>query len=98
MGVSILLEKWQCHKCEKGFLLIEEQAKEVEIHCPFCGNTEDVEDVAGQDPNIDYEEEMGCLWPGYNEFDKLAHYMQSGKISKEAGIAYLNARLRGEKQ
>lgn len=91
------LEKWQCHDCEKGWLLIVEDTKDAAIHCPFCGQTgSQVESVAGQNPEIDYEDEMGCLWPGYNEFDKLAHQMLSGRITQDEGIAYLNARLRGE--
>lgn len=91
-----MLEKWQCHKCEKGFLLIAEETKDKKIHCPFCGSTEHTEAVAGQNPEIDYEDEMGCLWPGYNEFDKIAYLMSSGQVSRDEGISRIKARLRGE--
>lgn len=90
---SILLEKWQCHECEKGFLLIAKQTKDIKIHCPFCGNTAHVEAVARQNPEVDYE---NGLWPGYNYLDKIAYLMSSGHISREKGIAKINDRLRRE--
>lgn len=92
-----MLEKWQCHKCEKGFLLIAEETNDKKIHCPFCGSTEHAEAVARQNPDIDYEDEMGCLWPGYNKLDKLAHQMRTGQISQSEGIEYLTTKFRGKR-
>ncbi|MDC0763514.1 hypothetical protein POF51_22570 [Brevibacillus sp. AG] len=98
MGAMWLLEKWQCHKCEKGFLLIDEDAKGRNVHCPFCGQAGNhVESVAGQNPDFDYREEMGCLWPGYNELDKVCYQMSRGQISKEQANEYIQAILRGQK-
>ena len=91
------LQKWQCHRCEKGWLVIQEDAQDREVGCPYCLKRDQAEAVAEQRQEDDYEEEMGCLWPGYNEFDKLAHIMLAGRVSREEGYAYLNARLRGEK-
>lgn len=91
-----MLEKWQCHECEKGFLLIAEQTKDTKIHCPFCGSKDHVEAVARQNPEVDYKTEMGCLWPGYNYLDKIAYLMSSGHISREKGIAKIKDRLHGE--
>jgi hypothetical protein len=67
-----LLQKWQCHRCEKGWLVILEDAQDRDVGCPYCLKRDHAEAVAEQRPEDDYEEEMGCLWPGYNEFDKLA--------------------------
>lgn len=94
---SILLEKWQCHKCEIGFLLIAEETKDKKVHCPFCGSKEHAEAVTWQNPEVDYESEMGCLWPGYNKLDKLAHQMRVGQISHSEGIEYLTTRFRGKR-
>ncbi|MGW9128078.1 hypothetical protein ACWGPW_24205 [Paenibacillus chitinolyticus] len=93
-----MLEKWQCHHCEKGFLLIEEQAKGISVHCPFCGETgKHLEAVTGQNPDEDLESEMGCLWPGYNSLDKACYLMSSGQITKEEANDHIRAIMRGEK-
>ena len=92
-----MLQRWVCHECEKGWLLIQEDAEGKDIHCPFCGSCDEyVEEVAEQNPDIDFHEEMGCLWPDYNAFDKLAYKLSHGKITQEQACDYLNARLRGE--
>ena len=93
-----LLEKWQCHKCEKGWLLIQEDAEENEVRCPYCSTSgEHVEAVAGQDPEDDWEAEMGCLWPGYNTIDKLTYQVSRGQITSEQFQERVNAVLRAEK-
>lgn len=92
-----MLEKWQCHECEKGFLLLAEETKDTKIHCPFCGNTEHVEAVTRQSPEEDFEKEFGCLWPGYNQFDKLGYQMSLGLLSPTKAAEYANALLCGEK-
>jgi hypothetical protein len=92
-----LLQKWQCHRCEKGWLVIKEDAQDQEVGCPYCLKRDQAEAVAEQSSEDDYEDEMGCLWPEYNEFDKLAHMMRAGRVSQEEGYVYVNARLRGEK-
>lgn len=56
-----------------------------------------MEAVAGQVPEDDYRNEMGCLWPGYNDFDKVGYLVGQGKISQDQAREYLNARFRGEK-
>lgn len=67
------LEKWQCHECEKGWLMLQEDTEENEIKCPFCGtHGEHVMAMARQADDDEYEQEMGCLWPSYNEYDKFA--------------------------
>lgn len=93
-----MLEKWQCHKCEKGWLLIEADAKEKEICCPFCHTAGDhVESVAGQNPDEDLEEEMGCLWPGYNQFDRVCYLMSRKVITQAQAGEITNKLLRGKK-
>ena len=95
---SGVLQKWHCHKCEKGFLLIEDDAKCIDVHCPFCGTSGGhIEAVAGQNPEEDYQTEMGCLWPGYNEFDKICYLMSTKQISQEQANTFISARFRGEK-
>ena len=76
-----MLEKWHCHKCEKGFLLLEDDVKSVpEVSCPFCREKDHVEVVAGQNPDDHtLRDKMGCLWPSYNEFDKYAYLMRKNK-------------------
>lgn len=79
-----MLEKWRCHGCEKGWLMLEEDAQSVQsVGCPFCSNRNSVEAVTGQNPNEDLKSYLGCLWPGYNEFDKIAYKLRSGQISQE---------------
>jgi hypothetical protein len=92
-----ILQKWQCHRCEKGWLVIQEDAHEREVGCPFCLQRDEAEAVAEQNPDIDYHGEMGCLWPGYNEFDKIAYMVSKGRVTQDQAREYINARFRGEK-
>lgn len=79
-----MLEKWQCHECEKGWLLISDDTKEHKVCCPYCGTSGDnVENTAIQADDDDYKNEMGCLWPGYNEFDQLSYMIRKGMITTE---------------
>lgn len=90
-----LLEKWHCHACEKGFLVIEEDAKDVDIVCPFCGENDELEAVVGQNhDDHELEGDMGCLWPGYNIFDKLSYMASKGEITQEELKEYINSLMR----
>ncbi len=90
-----MLEKWQCHECEKGYLVLEEDAKGTEIVCPFCGKNENVEPVAGQNPQSNFQRDMGCLWPGYNELDKLAYMIRKGELTQEEANEYFRSLFNG---
>lgn len=80
-----MLEKWQCHECEKGWLLIQADTIGKEVKCPFCGTSgKHVMAVARQADDDLYEEEMGCLWPGYNEYDKMAWEYMNRQPGKDA--------------
>lgn len=90
-----MLEKWLCHECERSWLVVKSDSA---VGCPYClTNGDHVEAVAEQNPDIDYHDEMGCLWPGYNEFDKLAYKVSRRKITQEQARDFLNAWLRGER-
>ncbi|WNF07253.1 hypothetical protein [Brevibacillus borstelensis] len=82
-----MLEKWQCHKCEKGFLLIAEQTKGVSIRCNFCGNAEYVGAVARQNPEVDYENEMGNLYPSYDSASRMTYLLRLGEALVRIGEA-----------
>ncbi|MCR8939767.1 hypothetical protein O0555_20930 [Brevibacillus laterosporus] len=89
-----MLEKWQCHKCEKGWLMIQEDTEDKEIHCPFCGTTgEHIEAVTWQRDEDDYEDEMGCLYPSYNIFDQLGYLISQGVVTSDQAVTYMNSRL-----
>lgn len=89
-----MLEKWQCHECEKGWLMIREDTKDKEIHCPFCRTTDKhVEVVTWQRENDDYKKDMGCLYPSYNAFDKLGYLISRGVVTPDQAVTYINSRF-----
>lgn len=89
-----MLVKWQCHDCEKAWLMLEEDTKDVsEIVCPFCKKSDNAEAVTGQNHDHNFKEDMGCLWPGYNEFDKLGRLVAKGELTQDQIRERFNALL-----